>query len=188
VRQHTILVFLSDNGGSTGTQNNDPQYRGTHPSFSIPARNGILRGKKGQVYEGGIRTPALVSWPGKLPSRDEHSPIHVADWFATFATVAGYRPPHDLKWDGADRWPVLTGAAQPTSRVLYWLGPGANSHALRQGDLVLIGQNGKPDEVYDLAADPSQKHDLAGQRPALVQQLNGVLHKIRQLDNDAKVK
>lgn len=187
VRQHTILVFLSDNGGSTGTQNHDPQYRGTHPSFSIPARNGLLRGKKGQVYEGGIRTPALVSWPGKLPARDELSPIHVADWFPTFATLAGYRPPHDLKWDGSDRWPTLIGAAKPADRVLYWLGPGGNSHALRQGNFVLIGHKGKADELYDLAADPSQKQDLASERPAVVQQLNEVLRRVRQSDNDAKV-
>src|SRR5262245_45695136 len=172
VRAHTVVVFLSDNGGSTSTQNNDPQYAGTHPSFKIPARNGTLRGKKGTVYEGGIRTPALVSWPGRLKPRDEHSPVHVADWFPTFAATADSKPKADLKWDGADRWPVLTGTSKPEARVLYWLGPGGNSHALRKGDLVLIGQKGKPDELYDLAADPSQKTDLAAKRPETVRELN----------------
>jgi arylsulfatase A-like enzyme len=188
VRADTVVVFLSDNGGSTGTQNNDPQYAGTHPSFKIPARNGNLRGKKGTVYEGGIRTPALVSWPGRLKPRDEHAPVHVADWFPTFAALAGYKPKADLKWDGADRWPVLSGAAKPESRVLYWLGPGGNSHALRKGDIVLIGQKGKPDELYDLAADPSQKTDLALRRPETIRELNELLKRVSERDNDAKVK
>jgi arylsulfatase A-like enzyme len=188
LRGNTIVLFLSDNGGSIDTQNNDPQYAGTHPSFKIPAHNGTLRGKKGQVYEGGTRTPAVVSWPGHLKPRDEHSPIHVADWFPTFAAVAGYTPKADLKWDGADRWPVLTGAAKPEPRVLYWLGPGGSSLALRSGDLVLIRQKGKPDELYDLAADPPQKHDLAAKRPEAVRELTELLKKASECDDDAKVK
>jgi len=187
VRENTVVVFLSDNGGSTGTQNNDPQYAGTHPTFAIPARNGPYRGKKGTVYEGGIRTPALVSWPGKLEPRDEHSPVHVADWFPTLAGLAGYKPKDDLKWDGEDRWPVLTGAAKAGPRVLYWLGPGGNSLALRHGDLVLIRQKGKPDELYDLAKDPGQKQDQAAIRPEDVKKLADTLAAASRGDNDAKV-
>jgi arylsulfatase A-like enzyme len=188
VRENTIVLFLSDNGGSSGTENNDPQYAGTHPSFKIPALNGTLRGKKGQVYEGGIRTPALISWPGKLKPRDELSPIHVADWFPTFAAVVGYKPKNDLKWDGSDRWPILTGAAKPEPRVLYWVGPNNNSLALRKGDLVFIRQNKKPDELYDLATDPDQKTDLAAKRPETVKEMTELLKKVSERDNDAKVK
>jgi len=188
VRENTIVLFLSDNGGSTDTQNNDPQYAGTHPSFKIPARNGALRGKKGTVYEGGIRTPVLVSWPGRLKPHDEFSPIHVADWFPTLAGVAGYKPNTDLKWDGSDSWPVLTGSMKPESRVLYWLGPNGRSLALRKGDQVLIRQKGKPDELYDLAADPSQKNDLAAQRREVVRELDEHLKKVSARDDDARVK
>lgn len=188
VRENTIVLFISDNGGSTGTQNNDPQYAGVHPSFRIPAQNGSLRGKKGTVYEGGIRTPAIISWPGHLNPREEQAPVHVADWFPTFAAIVGYQPKDDLKWDGSDRWPLLTGAAKSEPRVLYWLGPGGNSLALRKGDLVLIRQKGKPDEVYDLAADPEQKQDLAAKRPEAVRELSEVLQKVSERDNDAKVK
>ena len=186
-RDDTVVLFLSDNGGSTGTPNNDPKYAGTHPSFAIPAVNRPLRGKKGQVYEGGTRTPAVVAWPGRLTPRDEASPVHVADWFPTLAAVAGYRPNGDLKWDGSNRWPVLTGAVKSEPRTLYWLGPGGNTLALRRGDLVLIRQKGKPDELYDLAADPRQEHDLAAARPEAVRELLGLLKQVATRDNDAKV-
>ncbi len=188
VRENTVFVFISDNGGSSGTENNDPQYAGTHPSFKIPALNGTLRGKKGQVYEGGIRTPAFISWSGHLKPRDENSPIHVADWFPTFAALAGYESKIDLKWDGANRWPILTGEAKPETRTLYWLGPGGNSMALRRGDLVLIRNKGKADELYDLATDPSQKVNLADKRKDSIQELSDLLIKVSERDNDAKVK
>jgi arylsulfatase A-like enzyme len=187
VRENTVVVFLSDNGGSTGTPNHTQPYAGKHPEFAIPAINAPFRGKKGTVYEGGIRTPAIISWPGKLGPRDEHSPIHVADWFPTLAAVAGYTSQADLKWDGSDRWPVLTGKAKPGPRTLYWLGPGGNSLALRHGDLILVRQKGKPDELYDLATDPSQKKDLAADRPAVVAELERLLKQVAARDNDAKV-
>lgn len=145
-------------------------------------------GEKGTVYEGGIRTPGIISWPGRLKPRDEQSPVHVADWFPTFAGVAGYKPKDDLKWDGSNLWPVLTGALKPQSHILYWLGPNGNSLAIRKGDHILIRQKGKPDELYDFAADPSQKNDLAGQRPEVVRDLGEDLKKVSARDNDARVK
>jgi arylsulfatase A-like enzyme len=186
-KDNTLVIFISDNGGSTGTQNNDPRYAGTHPSFRIPARNGIFRGKKATVYEGGIRTPALAFWPGRLSPRAEHTPIHVADWFPTLADVAGYRPKSDLKWDGTNMWPVVSDAAKQASpRTLYWVGPG-NATALRHGDLMLIRHKDKTDELYDLAADPAQTKDLAATQPARVRELLELQRQVAMRDNDAKV-
>lgn len=187
LRQKTIVLFTSDNGGSTGTQNNDTKYVGTHPSFQIPAKNGSLRGKKGQVYEGGIRTPAILSWPGKFAPRDEPSPVHVADWFPTFAAAVGYTPEKDLKWDGVNLMPVLTGQSPAPARTLYWVGPG-NSAAVRVGDLVMIRQKGKPDELYDLKADPSQRTDLSATRAEDLRRLQEAFTQVSARDNDAKVK
>lgn len=186
-RDNTIVLFISDNGGSTDTQNNDPQYVGKHPEFKIPAVNRPFRSKKGTVYEGGIRTPAIISWPGKLKPRDEQAPIHVADWFPTFAAVVGYQPKSDLKWDGMNMWPVITGEKKAEVRTLYWVGPGGNSRAVRHGDLMLIRQNKKPDELYDLAADPSQKTDLATQKPELLREMLKRLEQVSARDGDAKV-
>lgn len=187
VRDDTIVLFLSDNGGSTGTANHTQAYADKYPAFNIPAINKPFRGKKGQVYEGGIRTPAIIAWPGHLKPRDEQTPIHVADWFPTFAAVAGYQPKTDMKWDGSNLWPVLTGEAKSGPRTLYWVGPGG-SQALRKGDLVLIRQKGKPDELYDLAADPGQKQDLAAKRPESVAEMSEELRKVAARDNDARVK
>jgi len=184
---NTLVIFLSDNGGSTGTQNNDTRYAGTHPAFRIPALNGILRGKKATLYEGGIRTPAFVFWSGRLKGRDERTPVHVADWFPTLAGVAGYEAKQDLKWDGANVWPVIAGHKQIGPRTLYWAGPGG-SFALRHGDLVLLRHKGKQDEVYDLAKDPRQEHDLAATQPQRVEQLVRLMERVAENDNDAKVK
>ena len=140
------------------------------------------------MYEGGIRTPAIIAWPGHLKPRAESSPIHVADWFPTFATVAGYEPIADLNWDGSNLWPVLTGEAKPRPRTLYLLGPGGKAAALRHGDHVLVRQKGKPDELYDLAIDTGQKDNLAKTHPAIVADLAARLEKAAERDNDAKLK
>ena len=186
--ENTLVVFLSDNGGSTGTQNNDPRYAGTHPSFRIPAVNRPFRGKKATLYEGGIRTPAFASWPGRLMARDEPTPVHVADWFPTLAAVAGYRPTGDLKWDGQDLWPVIAGAKKLEElRTLYWVGPGGNSTAVRHGDWVLIRQKDRPDELYQLADDPGQARDRAADQPQRVEELRTLERRLARNDNDAKV-
>jgi arylsulfatase A-like enzyme len=185
---NTIVIFLSDNGGSTGTQNNDPRYAGTHPSFLIPARNGTLRGKKGDLYEGGIRTPAFVYWAKQLPAREEQTPIHVADWFPTLAAVTGYQAKTDLKWDGENLWPIIAGTqkrAEP--RTLYWVGAN-NATALRHGDLILIRQKGRADELYDLAADPEQRTNLAPAQPQRLQELRELERRVALRDHDAKAK
>lgn len=184
----TLIIFLSDNGGSTGTENNDTRYAGVHPSFRIPALNGILRGKKGTLYEGGIRTPALLYWSNKLKPREEQTPIHVADWFPTLAGLTGYQPKQDLKWDGQNLWPILAGTKKLTEpRTLYWLGSG-NSAALRHGDWILVRHKGKADELYNLAADPSQTKDLAASEPQRLQHLLLLLKTASVRDNDARVK
>ncbi len=187
VLENTLVIFLSDNGGSTGTQNNDPRYAGNHPSFLIPARNGPVRGKKATLYEGGIRTPAFVSWPRQFSARSEPTPIHVADWFPTLAAVVGYQAKSDLKWDGQNLWPVLAGT-QPRlgPRTLYWVGPN-NSTALRHGDWILLRQKGRADELYDLAADPGQARNLAPAQPQRVQELVEMQRRVAQRDNDARV-
>ena len=101
-RQNTLFLFTSDNGGSTATNNTQPYPKDDSPSGRIPTNNSPFRGQKGQVYEGGIRVPTLVSWPGTVPAGKDPTPVFIADWMPTFLSFAKYKPKQDLKWDGFD--------------------------------------------------------------------------------------
>lgn len=186
---NTLFIFLSDNGGSIDTENNDPRYAGEHPTFRIPAINRPWRGSKGQVYQGGICSPALIVWRGKVqPGSTIPHPLHVTDWFPTFAKIAGFEAKTDLKWDGLDIGPILTGQQKtPPERVIYTLGTGRNSTALRKGNWVLIEFKNKGLELYDLAKDPQQETNLAPMEPARVAELQRLRQTIAARDDDAKI-
>jgi arylsulfatase A-like enzyme len=111
----------------------------------------------------------------------------------TFCGLAGYTPDHDLKWDGVNLWPLLTGAQAPAPRDLYIAGPGFRSRTVRHGDWKLIFlQKGKETdpakakvELYDLADDPNETKDLAAEKPEKVAELRGVFEKLVKNDHDA---
>jgi arylsulfatase B len=158
VRERTLVVFLSDNGG---------------PVRELTSRNGPLRGEKGSLLEGGIRVPCFMSLPGTIPAGQVYDePVSSLDLFPTALALAGMGETESL--DGVDLIPYLTGKKSgPPHENLYWrVGPQA---ALRQGDwkLMRAGQKGQAGrwQLYDLAKDPGESHDLAGEKPALVEEL-----------------
>ncbi len=158
VRERTLVVFLSDNGG---------------PVRELTSRNGPLRGEKGSLLEGGIHVPCFASLPGKMPAgRVYDEPVSSLDWFPTALALAGIAEPGPT--DGVDLMPYLTGKKAGTPHEqLYWrVGPQA---ALRKGDwkLVRAGQKGQPGpwQLYDLAEDPGESQDLAGEKPGIVEEL-----------------
>ncbi|MBI4624257.1 MAG: sulfatase-like hydrolase/transferase [Verrucomicrobia bacterium] len=191
-RENTLLVFTSDNGGSTA-ENNDVKYPvGDYPSGRLPGNNLPLRGEKTDLYEGGIRVPTIMSWPGKLKPGAFTQPMHIADWMPTFCALTGYKPEKDLMWDGVNMWPAISGpGAQPVARTLYWTTP---SHsAVRDGDWKLIvpsGRNAKAGkvELFDLAKDPNETTDLAASMPEKVGALKQKLAAVAKADRDAVVK
>lgn len=165
-RENTLLIFFSDNGGARRGDN--ASYPGVHPPNEVLGLNGPLRGWKAQVYDGGVRTPAFVQWPGMLGPRKLAAPLHVTDWMPTLCGLAGCRPEADPRWDGADIWPVLQGAdAAPAERTLYTAGPHWRSGAVREGDWKLVVHRAEADssgwcaELFDLGADPGESQDLA---------------------------
>jgi len=166
VRQNTLIIFCSDNGGLAGVSDNGP-----------------LRGHKGLLYEGGIRVPAIVVWPGVLKAGavvDE--PLHIVDMFPTLIKLAGGTLEQPLPLDGKDAWPTIAqGKPSPHEEILLNVTP-ANG-AIRCGDWKLawnggIGANeaGKKAErnvfeLFNLAEDPYEKNDLSQKNPGKFEEL-----------------
>ncbi len=195
-RENTIVVFTSDNGGSTA-ENNDLKYPDDHcPNGKLTGNNLPLRGQKGSVYEGGTRVPTLLSWPAQLKPGKFNGVAQIIDWMPTLCAVTGATPTQDLKWDGLNLWPQLSGAEPVQPRAIYTAGPGFNARAVRDGDWKLIVSHKGPvkkdvastsetSELFDLAADPNETTDLAAKMPGKVAALRTLFDKLAQADRDA---
>ncbi|MFO7976374.1 MAG: arylsulfatase [Candidatus Hydrogenedentota bacterium] len=178
-RERTLVVFTSDNGGQK-SWHNAKQYHGRYAdkAHEVLGDNRPLRGWKGDLYEGGIRVPALANWPRVLKPHIVSEPIHIVDWMPTLCALAGYVPEPRPTWDGLDVWPLIVGRkASLGARTMYWKTPKA--YAVRQGamKLILDDQFGKP-ELFNIEEDPYEKHDLAAERPEVVQKLRKLLQSI----------
>ena len=150
LRDNTLIVFTSDNGQNVG-------------------RNDQLRGKKGYIYEGGIRVPLFVSWPGKVDARRTSTAVTCLDFFPTFMDLAG------IEYEGVLDGQSITGLFQdePESlhtRPLFWHLASQYKHGacsvIRKRDHKLIQflADGKL-EMYDLKNDPREQHNLAESNP-----------------------
>ncbi|MCC7499362.1 MAG: sulfatase-like hydrolase/transferase [Bryobacterales bacterium] len=189
LRRNTVVVFTSDNGGQGRAGNDLKSYPGEYED-GLLGENAPLRGKKGQVYEGGIRVPAFVNLPGRVPARRVDAPIHAIDWLPTLTALAGYRPAGGLKWDGRDVWRVVTGQGTAAPRDLYWKGPGGRAYAVRSGEwkLVVEGEGeSRRTELFQVGDDPYEQRDRAPSEPARVTRLEQLLAEFRKSDNDAVV-
>ncbi len=189
-RGQTLVVFTSDNGGSTA-ENRDEKYPNcTAPAGKLPGDNRPFRGKKGSVYEGGIRVPTLVDWPGTIKPRKDDTPVHVVDWLPTLCSLAGVTTDPGWNLDGINLSELFLEDLAPPPRPLYVAGVGFRSAALREGDWKLVtfqGRDRKPDELYNLASDPSEQKNMADQEPQIVARLTRLLEEIRIRDNESKV-
>lgn len=145
----------------------------TFMSYELPwanASNTPFRKFKAWTHEGGISTPLICAWPAGMPAGAiRHSPVHLIDLAATFCALAGAVPDG---LDGVDLLPTATGAALAPTRAAPLAWEHYGHAALRDGDwkLVRAGQSA-PWELYDLARDRIEEHDLAAQQPAVVARL-----------------
>ncbi len=167
----TMVVFLSDNGGYA-------QRVGGYFPRNLPLRSG-----KGSAYEGGLRTPMIIRWPGVAkPGSLVEGAASIVDLMPTALAAAGAKAPEGI--DGRDLAPLLKGERM-ADRTLVWYyphvwgnkGPGIEPHAaIRRGDLKAVHffENGKT-ELYDLAQDPGETKDLAGERVADAERLRDEL-------------
>jgi arylsulfatase A-like enzyme len=167
IDENTMVLFCSDNG---------PHNEGGH-SFEFFDSNGIYRGRKRDLYEGGIKTPFIVRWPGTVKA-GKHSDNHFAFWdfLATFADLTSVEVPS--KTDGISFLPTLLGKEQKeTHDYLYWeFYEGNGKQAILKGNWKAIKLNvSNPDketifELYNLETDPGENNNLAKEYPEMVRE------------------
>lgn len=149
--ENTLVIFFSDNGGGTGS-NNQP-----------------LRGRKAQMFEGGIRVPCIVRWPKKLPAGktcDEF--LTSLEIFPMVLNAVGAKPPDDVILDGFDMLPVLQGKVKSRRTEMFWERRG--DRAARVGHYKWVdSKRGKG--VFDLSKDIGEKHDLRETKPEILSML-----------------
>ncbi|MDH3584123.1 MAG: sulfatase-like hydrolase/transferase [Phycisphaerae bacterium] len=174
-RDNTLVIFFSDNGGS-GPWRPSGRYPGKdYLPCPVLGDNRPWRGRKGQVYEGGIRVPALVNWPGVLKRGRRDQPLHVADLMPTLCRLAQFKTDQDTSWDGVDMWEVIAGEVETGPvREFYWRT--SSQLALRRGDWKIITDlKRKKIELFQMADDPHEKTNLAASMPDRVKDLLGRL-------------
>lgn len=185
-RDRTLIIFTSDNGPQVNWGGNAYPDDLKLSDFNQPIP---FRGKKVDVWEGGIHVPGFVSWPGRIEPREVEDPIHAVDWYPTLAAIIGHEPGTPVAWDGIDVSPaLLDGSALPT-RDLYWTwGANPNRRAFRHGDWKLV-HYGRPApttpdawSLFNLADDPAEQHDLAATLPEVVTRLHERYRSHRALD------
>ena len=148
IADETLVFFINDNGGAT---NNASQ-------------NGPLRGRKGTVWEGGIRVPFLARWPNGLPAGQVFdAPVIALDILPTCLAAAGGSRSGQLPLDGVDLLPFLRGdVAKPPHEQLFWR-HGDEKWAVRRGDWKLVRQDGETPRLYNLRTDEGEQRDVASQ-------------------------
>lgn len=179
LRRNTVVVFFSDNGGYANATS-------MHP----------LRGSKGMLYEGGIRVPAIVRWPGVTPpDRRCDVPIIGLDFYPTFLEIAGAAKPTGHALDGESLVPLFRGGDRLDRQAIFWHFPAylepyndrqwpwriTPAGAVRQGDWKLIEffEDGRT-ELYNLHEDLSESHDQTKLRPDKARELQQLLRQWRQ--------
>jgi iduronate 2-sulfatase len=136
--------------------------------------NRPFRGEKRTLWEGGLRVPALVRWPGHVPAATVSSAIvQMTDVFPTVLAAAGGRPDPGWKLDGLDLLPVWTGQERPPERTLFWewRAEGAHQVAAMRGNLKWIRTGDSRPELYDVEADPGERRSVIAEHDALAQRL-----------------
>jgi len=155
LEKDTLLFFINDNGGPTGANG---------------SRNDPLRATKGTMYEGGVRVPFMVQWPGYLKAGGTYNnPVVSLDILPTAAAAGGAELPSGRKFDGVNLLPFLTGEKKQTPHeTLFWRS--GRNHAARKGDWKLV-KMGNETGLYNLASDIGETKDLKREKPDVLKEM-----------------
>jgi arylsulfatase A-like enzyme len=178
---NTVVIFASDNGGHVSQRQDTDEFSGT---ACLP-----LRGGKGWLYEGGVRIPLIVRWPGQIkPGGVSDEIVTSTDYFPTILQMAGLSIPTDRDLDGVSLVPVLRGNGPLKRDAVFWHWPHYSNHgrqspggAVRAGDFKLIEyfENGTV-QLFNLRADIGEQNNLAAKMPEKAKELRERLHQWRQ--------
>ena len=172
IERDTLVVFLTDNGGTAG----------------LGVFNAGMRSGKVTPYHGGTRVPSFWRWPGTLRPADVDKLTAHLDIFPTFCDLAGTKAPEGVKLDGFSLQPLLTDpqAAWPDRYLFTHVGrwgrgkAAESKHAqcsVRRGQYIMVARGARNWELYDLKADPGEKSDIAAQHPDIVKDLEAAYDK-----------
>ncbi len=157
--ENTLVIYTNDNGGLT-EESNRP-----------------FRGTKNTTFEGGVRVPCLMRWPGVFASgSSSDAMMHVTDFFATFVKLAGGSLEQELPLDSHDMTATLLGQADnPRTEIVYEVTGSVRIPTIRQGEYKLMGQ-----VLYDIKHDPGESRDIAAQHPEIVRRMAERLDQVSQ--------
>jgi arylsulfatase B len=173
IADNTIVLFFSDNGGPTQSGSS----------------NTPLRAGKGTAFEGGIRVPALMRWPGHLPAGTiSQQVLTMMDYFPTLAGAAGVEPGPTRPLDGKNLWPALTaGKVLPREDIFFGVETGGTMRfAVHRREWKLVREQNRQsgaarNYLFRIAEDPTEKNDLAPQNPKLVADMADAIEAWRKL-------
>ena len=166
--ENTLVIFLSDNGGSPGGN-----HTSVDPNCANYSLNTPLRGFKGECWEGGIRVPYLIEWPAKIKGGATfNEPVTSMDIVPTALSAAG--APAAEQTDGVDLLPFVNRINNGAPHeALFW-----RFHtykAVRKGSMKLVRQRNESDQLFDIESDISESKNLSAERPELLAQLQADL-------------
>ena len=174
--ENTIILFSSDNG--PWQNNSGGGYPDNFPltDYNQPDNK---RGKKLDVWEGGIHVAGFINWPEKIEPKEIEEYVHIIDWFPTLANILGLSPGKEVEWDGVDLSSLLFGNGGLEERSLYWIWhPVTNRWALRFGDWKIVkygtDEPQKPEdwELYNIADDPMENNNMTEDHPEICSKLH----------------
>jgi arylsulfatase A-like enzyme len=156
--KNTLVIFTNDNGGEW------------------LSRNAPLSNRKSTLWEGGIRVPLILRWPGHLPANTSSVQVAITmDLTASILAATGATVPTTYKLDGLDLVPSLSGRSPVVERQLFWrIKRPHEQRAVRSGRWKLL-QDGSNFYLFDVSEDPGERHDLTAAHPELVRKLNAAL-------------